>query len=882
MRRRRLADILIIALLFALPLIMFWQQTLGGRTLIPAENLYQYEPFASYRDEAGAPALPQNALVSDLVLENFQWKSFIREQLAQGEIPLWNPHQFAGIPFLAAGQPSTLYPFSVIYYVLPLPVAYGWFTVVQLCLAGAFMYAFMRGLGAARIGGLIAGIVYQLSGFFVVSAVFPMIIAAAAWLPLLLLMVEFVIRQQPALRGRPATALWVAIGAVALGCNILAGHVEITYYTLMILAYWSAARLLISWWKGRKHQSNPSPSPLPASGEGSFRWLITRGAWLAVMVALGIGLGAAQFIPLFEHAATNFRVGSASYDQVIDWAHPLRDVVLFLMPNFYGSPAHHLYTDVFNGQLLRATNAAQTIDWGMKNYVEGAAYLGILPLALAAFAIIDGLFGKTMLARAGSNYRALFIMLTVGGLTLMFGLPTYALLYYLFPGIDQLHSPFRWIFAVSLGVAALAGLGADALVRMNTFNSDVGATHASPASPLRKWARRFAYVMIAIGILILVSLLASRRFYDQIAPLVERVWLGMARAPEAFVDARMFYSYQYSNVLLFGLFTFCAGLVFWLAGRKNPSLPAPLSQGERGEDLFPLRLRGGLGRGYVWQTLAVALIALDLFIAWWGFNPASDPALLDYTPPAIEWLIAQQTDGDDWRYITLEDPTLPPIMNANMGWRYGLDDVRGYESIIPKQYVDYMQQLAPQVQLDYNRVAPLYTSYPAGIDFDYHEVLPAPIGGEFDLDFENERAEALDLLNVRYIITHTTTELEGYELVYEDRALRIYENPFYMPRAYLGLNNIHVNEIARPSAYDAATITQDTGRELFIDFSLNQPSGQLIVSQSYNPGWRAYIRPQGSDQQDERPLDLFLMNQNFIGARLSEAGDWTVRLVYSP
>ena len=39
-------------------------------------------------------------------------------------------------------------------------------------------------------------------------------------------------------------------------------------------------------------------------------------------------------------------------------------------------------------------------------------------------------------------------------------------------------------------------------------------------------------------------------------------------------------------------------------------------------------------------------------------------------------------------------------MNANMGWRYGLDDVRGYESIIPKQYVDYMQKVAPQVQLD--------------------------------------------------------------------------------------------------------------------------------------------------------------------------------------
>src|SRR5690606_33483132 len=118
-----------------------------------------------------------------------QWKLFIRQQLAQGEIPLWNPYQFSGIPFLAAGQQSALYPFSLLYYVLPLPAAYGWFTVVQLWLAGMFMYLFLRGLAVGRLGALVAGVIYQLSAFFVINAVFPMIMAAAVWLPLLLLMV---------------------------------------------------------------------------------------------------------------------------------------------------------------------------------------------------------------------------------------------------------------------------------------------------------------------------------------------------------------------------------------------------------------------------------------------------------------------------------------------------------------------------------------------------------------------------------------------------------------------------------------------------------------------------------------------------------------------
>ncbi|HSS99414.1 MAG TPA: hypothetical protein VLK33_20405, partial [Terriglobales bacterium] len=71
MRRRLTPDLLIILLLFALPLIMFWQQTVGGKTLLPTENLFQYEPFATYKEVAKAPP-PQNKLVSDLVLENFQ------------------------------------------------------------------------------------------------------------------------------------------------------------------------------------------------------------------------------------------------------------------------------------------------------------------------------------------------------------------------------------------------------------------------------------------------------------------------------------------------------------------------------------------------------------------------------------------------------------------------------------------------------------------------------------------------------------------------------------------------------------------------------------------------------------------------------------------
>ena len=815
--RRLLPDLSLVALLFLLPLVAFWPQTVGGRTLLPAENLYQYEPYAAYREAAGAPAVPHNHLISDLVLQNMQWKLFIRASLAQGEIPLWNPYQFSGIPFLAAGQQSTLYPLSLIYYALPLPAAYGWFTAVQLWLAGAFMYAFMRGVGVGRFGGAVAGIAYQLSGFFVVSAVFPMIIGAAAWLPLILLMIEWIVRRR-SLLGRPASAPWMALGAGALGCSVLAGHVEITYYTLLIAAFYAALRLIPVWY-----------------GSG-WRAALGRAGWLLALALAGVSLGAIQFVPLFEWASQNWRAERASIDTVLSYAHPLRDVVQFILPNFYGSPAHHTYFDWFSGQTAPVTvnalgEAISHTEWGIKNYVEGALYLGILPLALALYAVV---WGRPV-------HRALHLacaLIGLLGLTFMFGLPTYRLLY-LLPGINQLNSPFRWVFAVTLAAAALAGFGADALLRDSS-----------------RWPRRIGAALLLAGGAVTAAGLVSLALWPRLAPLVDRLFRALAGAERAFADAQMFYSYQLTNAAWFGVFAMGAGAAFWLVSSSPPPRKArpPLSLRRGG---WGVRLRG---RGEVWQTLALAVIAADLLAASWGFYPASDPALLDFEPPAVQWLKSQP---GTWRYTTLDDPTQRPIMNANMGWMHGLRDIRGYESIISGQYVDYMRGLAPQTQLDFNRIAPLYTVYPAGMDFDYADAL---------------RSEHVQQLGVRYLISHKTTALpEGlpWALVYEDEAVRIWENAAGAVGAALHASPDDSAPIG------AAQITSDSGRERFIAVRAETPAW-LVVNETYAPGWRAYIRPQGANDDDETALDVVVVRGNFQGVYLPQAGAWTVRLVYSP
>jgi len=828
LRRRVAPDLALILILLIAPLVMFHQQTLGGRTLLPSENLYQHLPYSAYRDVVRAPAVPHNHLLSDMVLQNLQWKSFIRAQIAQGEIPLWNPHQFGGVPFFAAGQHSALYPLSIIYYVLPLSAAYGWFILLNLWLAGAFMAGFLRALGVNHAGAGLAGIVYQLSGFLIASAVFPMIVAAAVWLPLILWMIENILRGRSLWIFRGTALLWVVIGAIAVGCNILAGHIELTIYTLLIAGYYAAFRL--NWAFARRWRETGGPP---------FRWAAISSLWLAALVALGIGLAALQIIPLYEFVGSNWRAERSSLETVLGYAHPIRDFLQFLLPNFYGSPAHHSYVDAFSGELisdLRRTAGLSRdyIYWGIKNYVEGALYVGVPPLLLALYGLVKGLW-----RREWAPYLILFALLALAALSFMFGAPTYSLIFHL-PGMNQLNSPFRWVFALTLAIAALAGIGLHVL--------------CEGRGRRRGTALLFGFVSLAAGLALNLVLAAIQADFARFEPMMNRLVAAMAGADSAFADGRMFFSYQLPQLFTLGALLVVSGLVFlWAAWSRSRR----------------------------WAALALIVTAVDLLLASYGFNPAGDPLLLDFKPPAVEFL---QGQGERFRVTSLERTGDGRILHPNTGMRYGLDDIRGYDSIIPAGYVATMRSLQPQHLLDHNQIAPLYTDEgrsPAG----YQRAL---------------QSDLLSLLNVRYVLTAPDFEmyLPGWEDVYRQE-VAIWENQSVMPRAFVvdkadwdprwlaeeggGFKFAELDILGgglHVPRYEAAAISRDSGREKFIDVSVANDSW-LVISESYMPGWRAFARPYGSGEEAEFGLGVRLVLANLQGVELP-AGDWTVRLVYSP
>ncbi len=153
----------------------------------------------------------------------------------------------------------------------------------------------------------------------------------------------------------------------------------------------------------------------------------------------------------------------------------------------------------------------------------------------------------------------------------------------------------------------------------------------------------------------------------------------------------MLLSYQWRNLLILGLMLAASGAVVRISR-------------------CPIYLPRRLGRLPVWQPLAVAVLVADLFLFGAGFNPSADPAQLDFTPPAIQFLQQRVAEEEPWRLTTyqVQTPDSTKTLNANIPWLKGLQDIRGYDSIIPRQYVEYMAAIEPQGELLYNRIAPIY------------------------------------------------------------------------------------------------------------------------------------------------------------------------------
>jgi hypothetical protein len=250
-------------------------------------------------------------------------------RFAEGELPLWNPHQSAGSPLLATLQVGALYPPNWLHAALPTQTAFLVLATFHVALAALLAGALARALGAGGWGAAVAGLAYASSLQVVATIWSPPTHYAAAWAPGLLLAVDRVIA-----RPEPRRAVGLAVAAAM---SLLSGWP----YTFAMLA------LAASVYAG----------VVFAAQALRTRRIPWRGALaLVIGVAGGLMLAAPQLLPAAELVERSCRaLGSLVEAQAV----------------FVGKPHNPA---VFRASLLRD---------GLNDGVPGALSLLLAVLALA-------------------------------------------------------------------------------------------------------------------------------------------------------------------------------------------------------------------------------------------------------------------------------------------------------------------------------------------------------------------------------------------------------------------------------------------------------------------------------------------------------------------
>lgn len=384
---RRFVPIIVLILL---PLIIFWRLIFAGEVLYWGVPLTQFYP----------------------------WHTLINQALAAGQLPLWTDLLGNGAPLLANHQTAFFYPPNLLLRLLPVEHALGYLVVLHIIGAGLAAWIWGRMLRLDDLGCSVLALSYALGGYVVGRTQFVTMVAAYAWLPLLLALTERLVRRRSVL-----DIVWLGS---ALALQFLAGHAQTWFYSVVLL-------LLYGLYRAR-----------------SVRPLLMM--LLALVVALG--LAAVQALPTAELTLHSQRTDGVDRDFAMTYSYWPWRLLTLLAPDLYGNPALGNYA-------------------GYANYWEDHAYVGVLPLLCALLAI--GRWGRHCVARlrrrmdaAGGPDRwgvgapqPFFAALGVLAIILAMGkhTPLYPFLFDHVPGFNFFQAPARLMLWFAIAASTLAGIG---------------------------------------------------------------------------------------------------------------------------------------------------------------------------------------------------------------------------------------------------------------------------------------------------------------------------------------------------------------------------------------------------------------------------------------
>ncbi len=325
--------LIIIGLLFTYRQVIF-----KGKILFPSNFLAQfYSPWRTEKFPGWEAGIPHKPIGDDQIRLFYPERTFTNDMLAKKTIPLWNPYNFSGTPFLADFQSSIFYPLNILYFFLPQIFAWEILLFIQPIMATVFMYLFLSLFRLKKLAVWLGVLAFGFSGFMIVwSQEHVAAGQAALWLPLVLFGIEGYLKNKK---------LWYyCITIIALACSMFGGFIQITFYIFTFSFLYGLFRI--------------KTLKLPF-----FQYTLK----IIGIYTFSLCLSAVQLFPSIEAFLESPRSTSSAWYLFQGYLLPITHVLNALVPDIFGNPGAYNF-------------------FGRGFYRETILYVGLIPFFFAIYA----------------------------------------------------------------------------------------------------------------------------------------------------------------------------------------------------------------------------------------------------------------------------------------------------------------------------------------------------------------------------------------------------------------------------------------------------------------------------------------------------------------
>lgn len=311
--------------------MFFYPVFLRGLVPIPSDiivGLY-YPWFDDTRGyTVGVPV--KNNIPSDIVSLIYPQKLFAANLIRESILPFWNNLIFAGTPLIANFQSSVFYPLNILWFFMSTLDAWVIQVVLQPIFGMFFAYLLYRNWGLTKLSSLFGSVAFSFSGFLIVWLEYNVLYHVMYWLPFTFFLIDRYLKTK--------FPLYLVGLSLTVCLTIFAGYPQFVLYI-------GLAVFIYIFFVGVKNM-----------------FLFSFYAFV------GLGLAGMQLFPGYELLNMSNRGGDNTVAAGNSSFIPLKHLVGFLIPDYFGNPS--------------------TLNWwGVGIYDNFATFVGVTTFVLSLIAI---------------------------------------------------------------------------------------------------------------------------------------------------------------------------------------------------------------------------------------------------------------------------------------------------------------------------------------------------------------------------------------------------------------------------------------------------------------------------------------------------------------